>query len=279
MMNPIMAKRPFQVSAKEENLHLLPIASLGNLIILLVFLCCCCAKWINRTHIPYLWAVRGLDSTQDPPGWKRSRVSSQPVARYRFGIWSWCWSKSLTDVPCIPEVMDFGRIPRLQVAFIGATCSALRCRWPASFTTPTAVTPSHGSRAAYVLPLPDVQSCKSPDKVGAFAHLGRTTIYRANYFETVALEAKNTFWSSARGHLPSRQPSEREECIGPSIPSKDDLASLTEGFNIVCDKYFQLMWHAAQLIITCEALGGAWLNISKTHFRSASFPFLIFYSI
>ena len=59
------------------------------------------------------------------------------------------------------------------------------------------------------------------------------------------------------GHLPSRQLSEREECIGPSIPSKDDLASLTEGFHIVCDKYFQLMWHAAQMIITCEALGVA----------------------
>ena len=58
-----------------------------------MFLCCCCAKWINRTHIPYLWAVRGFDSTQDPLGWKRSLVSSQPVTSYSFGIWSWCWSK------------------------------------------------------------------------------------------------------------------------------------------------------------------------------------------
>ena len=58
-----------------------------------MFLWCCCAKWINRTNIPYLWALRGFVSTQEPPGLKRSLVSSQLVASYRFGIWSWWWSK------------------------------------------------------------------------------------------------------------------------------------------------------------------------------------------
>ena len=52
--------------------------------------------------------------------------SPLPVTVSGFGVG--VEANALTDVPCIPEAMDFGRIPRLQVASIGAICSALRSR-------------------------------------------------------------------------------------------------------------------------------------------------------
>ena len=74
------------------------------------------------------------------------------------------------------------------------------------------------------------------------------------------------------GHLPSRQLSEREECIGPSIPSKDDLGILAKGIHIGCDKYFQLMWHAAQIIIVCEAFRADLAEDSEKLLAAVRFP-------
>jgi len=43
-MNPIIARRPFQVSAKDEKPNLLSIALLRSLTTLEVLFCFCCAK-------------------------------------------------------------------------------------------------------------------------------------------------------------------------------------------------------------------------------------------
>ena len=48
-----------------------------------------------------------------------------------------------------------------------------------------------------------------------------------------------------------------------NYPTKDDLGILTEGIHIGRDKYFQLMWHAAQIILAYEALGSTWPKIPR----------------
>ena len=138
MMKPIIARRPFQVSAKDEKPNLLSIASLKNVTILQVLLGCC-PKWINRIHIPCLCAVPGFDSTREPPGWKRSFASSHPVASYGFGIWVGLGASALIADPCVSEAKDFGRTLRYQAATIEATWSALGCRCQALASTHTAV--------------------------------------------------------------------------------------------------------------------------------------------
>ena len=103
--------------------------------------------------------------------------SPLPVTVSAFGVG--VGANALTDVPCIPEAMDFGRIPRLQVASIGAILP-LRLR-------------HHMVHVLNMFCLCLMSNHAKAPNFGAFADLGRATTYRTNYCETVGLEAKNTF--------------------------------------------------------------------------------------
>ena len=150
------------------------------------------------------WAVRGFDSIQDTPGWKWSLVRSQPVASYRFAFLSWCWSKCFNR--CSVHSWSDGFRPNPSFTSGIHRCHLLSASIPLTgivYNFPCGYAITWFTCSIWVCLCLMSNHAKAPN-FGAFADLGRVITYRTNYCETVGLEAKNTFWSSARGHLPSR---------------------------------------------------------------------------
>ena len=81
MMNPIIARRPFQVSAKEEKPNLLPIVVLKNVTNIQAIQAIWCTKCCNRTAKLYPCVVVSCRNDENPiPAWGAEVAARQRVA-------------------------------------------------------------------------------------------------------------------------------------------------------------------------------------------------------
>ena len=130
------------------------------------------------------------------------KFTSRCQLRFRDLSWAWSdcsnswsvrfWSEGFRPNPSLPSSNHRSHLVSARMPLPGIGIHSY-CGYA-----------SEALRAEKVPLLIDAWACKSPDFVGAFADLGRSTTYRANYCESVCLGTKYTVWCSARGHLPSR---------------------------------------------------------------------------